>query len=94
MQACDPERWGSEIRAFQKPYEPALIWFITPDLAYLSMMRQFEGVLDAPKVLSDLVFIDGGILIIIWATVSLEDLTDLFESIALFGVIPIRILAN
>jgi hypothetical protein len=94
MQPCDPERWGFEIKAFQKPYEPVLIWFIDPELATLNMMDQFKEVLDASKVLGDLVWIEGGILIIIWATAALDELTNLFESIALFGVIPIRTLAN
>lgn len=89
-----PEKWGAVIRSFRHPYEPALLWYISAENATLNLGKALEEVAEAAKVILDIAWIDGGLLLIVWATGSLDGLTQTFLDVAQKGQIQLIPLVN
>ncbi len=85
-----PELWGDCIRAYRKPYPPQLIWFVTGQYATLTLVDQLNLLFDDPKVIGEIAWINGGLLIIIWATMSLDGVTKILTDAALMRFIPTK----
>lgn len=91
----EPADWGAEVRSYQKPYEPEMIWYIEPKHARMTLGEQLLLVVNTAKVMADIAWLEsGGILLIVWATAELNALEEALWIIADLCGIPIVTLAN
>lgn len=87
--------WGDEIRSYHMPRDPVAIWFISEQRASLALASKLGYLLETPKIMASFSWIDrGAILVIIWATSSLEGTTKATEDIATRCCVPISKLTN
>ena len=88
-----PERLGSVVKAFHMPKQPEILWYIAPQHARLELGEQIQLLRETPKVIASIKWIEGGVLIIIWTTNSLNDVSETLTNIAVICGIPITVLA-
>lgn len=88
-----PERLGAVVKAFNMPKQPEILWYIAPKHARLELGEQIQLLLETSKVLATMEWIDYGVLLIVWATSSLNDVSEILTNIAIICGIPITVLA-
>ena len=90
----NPTEWGAHVRSFGMPHEPELIWYIQPEYARTSLGEQLGLLLESSKVMGTIAWINGGILLIVWATSNVNGIEEALKDIADYSGIPITTLAN
>lgn len=88
-----PERLGAVVKECDMPKPPELLWYIAPEHARLELGEQIQLLLETSKVLATMEWIEYGVLLIIWASNSLNDVADILMNIAFICGIPITTLA-
>jgi hypothetical protein len=87
----DIELIAPAIAAYQMPHPPEAILYISRHKAVLGIAYPLQALLENPKTLVDVEWLNGALLIIVWTAQALEELTELLLDVAGDCGIPISI---
>ncbi len=76
------------------PAPPELLWYIAQEHARLELGEQLQLLLETSKAWAAIKWIEGGLLVIVRTTSSLDGVTDILMNIACICGIPIATLAH